>query len=102
MKSKKEKKISVLKRAANYKIHFKSVLQDVGEIDVGGCKINMNFNKEAVVDGCKAVSEYSDTRISLKVDGGLLIFEGDKLYLHSFDSGCAIVRGAFSNINFNR
>ncbi len=96
-----KKKLSVLKKANNIKLRFKGVLSDIDEIAVRGCKINLKFNKEAVVDGCKAVSDYGDNRITLNVDGGLIIFEGDNLFLYSFDSGCAIIRGTFSNINFN-
>ena len=99
MKSKKEKKLKVLKRVSNIKLRFKDVMSEMDEI--GGCNINLNFNKEAVIDGCKAVSDYGDNRITLKVDGGLVIFEGSDLYLYSFDSGCAIIKGTFTNVNYD-
>ncbi len=98
---KKKKKLSVLKRAQNIKVNFKSMLTDVQESSIKGCKIDLHFNKEAIVDGCKAVSDYGDNRITLNVDGGLIVFEGNNLSLYSFDSGCAIVRGCFTSINFN-
>lgn len=101
MKTKKEKKLNVLKRVDNIKLRFRGVMQENEDVTIKGCKINLNFNKEAVVDGCKAVSDYGDNRITLKVDGGLIIFEGSNLYLYSFDSGCAIIRGTFTNINYN-
>lgn len=98
---KNKKKLNVLKRANNIKVHFKSMITDVQESSIKGCKIDMHFNKEAIVDGCKAVSDYGDNRITLKVSGGLIIFEGSNLSLYSFDSGCAIIRGSFTNVNFN-
>jgi len=101
MKRKRDKKINILKRAYDFKIKFNGVMQEFNDVEKNLCKINLSFNREAVVDGCKAVSDYGDDRISLKVDGGLLVIDGSNLHLHSFEAGCAIVRGSFSNVSFN-
>ena len=101
MKNKRDKKLYVLKKVNNIKLRFKSAINQDEEVGIKGCRINLAFNKEAVVDGCKAVSDYGDNRITLKVDGGLVIFDGKNLYLYSFDSGCAIIRGTISNISYN-
>ena len=101
MKNKRYKKLKVLKKVNNIKLRFKGVINETNEVVKKGCNINLAFNKEAVVDGCKAVSDYGDNRITLKVDGGLVVFDGNDLYLYSFDSGCAVIRGTISNISYN-
>ena len=101
MKNKRDKKLNVLKKANNIKLRFKSVINETEEVVSKGCRINLIFNKEAVVDGCKAVSDYGGNRITLKVEGGMIMFDGNDLYLYSFDSGCAVIRGTISNISYN-
>ena len=63
-----------------------------------GSKIN--FNKEAIIEDCKTIIDYNDNRISLSVNGGVVIFDGQKLNMFSFDNNTAIIKGIISNVTF--
>ena len=93
----KSKKINILKKAKNTKIILNQKFED---IDITECKLELRFNREVMVEGCKGVIDYCGERISLNVDKGIIIVEGSGLHLHSFDDNCAIVKGVFTNIGF--
>lgn len=96
----KHKKIDILSQHKQMKIKLKGLSSDISKSDMTGCKIELRFNREAIIDDCRGVAQYSDTRISLNVKGGLIIFEGSGLTLYSFDESTATVRGVFTNIGF--
>ena len=97
----KNKKLDVLKKGKISKIKLIGDLaSDFSKGDVLKSKIELNFNKEAIVEDCRGVNDYSDKRIVLNVLGGILIFEGEGLTLHSYEASTAIIKGNFSNIGY--
>lgn len=97
----KHKKINILSRAKNTRIRLRGLSSNLTKNDITGCKIELRFNREAIIDGCRGVADYNETRICLNVDKGIIIIDGEGLYLFSFDEGSAIVRGKFESIGFN-
>lgn len=93
----KSKKINILKSAKKTKIILNQKLADIEIID---CKLELLFNREITIEGCKGVIDYSDERISLNVDKGIVIIEGSNLCLHSFDENNVIIKGIFTNVGF--
>ncbi len=98
---KKKKMLKVLNKSDNIKLCFRQLAADIQESNLRGCKIELIFNKEAIIDGCKAVSDYGDSRITLNVEGGLFIIDGSDLHLYSFENGRAVIRGTFTTIGFD-
>ncbi len=97
----KSKKLDVLKKGKFSRIKLiGDITSDFSKNNVLMSKVELNFNKEAIVEDCRGVNDYSDKRIVLNVRGGFLIFEGDGLTLHSYESSTAIIKGNFSNIGY--
>ncbi len=97
----KHKKIDILKKNKFPKIKLIGDLaSDFSKTDVIECKIELRFNKEAIVEECKGVMDYSEDRIALNVKGGMVVFEGSALCLHSFEDSTAVIRGQIVNIGY--
>ena len=94
------KKLNILKKAKNTKIIFNEKFSDLRELDVSECKLELRFNREIIIEGCKGVIDYSSERISINVEKGIIIIEGANLHLHSFQDNCAIIKGVFTNVGF--
>ena len=74
---------------------------DVPIAAVSGCaKIEMMGNREATVDGCRGVAEYSDTVIKLNISGGSVSFSGDGLEITCLYRSEATVRGNIRSVEF--
>ncbi len=81
----------------------KAVLRasDVPIAAAGGCaKIEMMGNREATVDGCRGVAEYSDTVIKLSISGGSVCFTGVGLEITCLYRSEATVRGNIRSVEF--
>lgn len=63
-------------------------------------RVELLQNRQAVVDGCKGVLEYSDTCIRLGADRLILRFTGTELLLRTFSSSSAIVEGNIVTVEF--
>ncbi len=96
----KSKKINILKRARNAKIILNQKYPDIAALDVTECRLELRFNREIIIDGCKGVIDYSDQRISLNVEKGIIIIEGANLSLQTFEDSYAVIVGTFTNIGF--
>lgn len=96
----KSKKINILKKARNAKIILNQKYPDIAALDVTECRLELRFNREIIIDGCKGVIDYSDQRISVNAEKGIVIIEGTGLCLQSFDEHCAVIVGTFTNIQF--
>ena len=97
----KHKKLNILSRAQKTRIQLRGLSANLSKNDLAACKIELRFNREAIIDGCRGVADYNETRICLNVDKGLIVIEGEGLSLFSFDEGSAIVRGKFDSIGFH-
>lgn len=96
----KSKKINILKKAKQTKIILNQKFPNISDMDLTECKLELRFNREIIVEGCKGVIDYSSERISLNVDKGIIVIEGSNLQLHSFDDNLAIIKGVFTNVGF--
>lgn len=63
-------------------------------------RIELLQNRQAVVDGCKGVLEYSDSCIRLSSDRLILRFTGTGLLLRTYSSSSAIVEGTIATVEF--
>jgi hypothetical protein len=66
----------------------------------GGSKIMLSSNKEAVVEGCRGILEYSDDRIKLNIGGGTLLFVGTNLSIDSLTVNGVVISGKFTSVEF--
>ena len=96
----KSKKINILKKARNAKIILNQKYPDIAALDVTECRLELRFNREIIIDGCKGVIDYSDQRISLNAEKGIIIIEGVNLSLQTFEDSYAVIVGTFTNIGF--
>lgn len=96
----KHKKLNVLKRAQNAKIKLNQKISDIEALDIAECKLELRFNREIMIDGCKGIIDYESERISLNATGGIIVIEGSNLCLSSFDESCAVIKGTITNIGF--
>ncbi|MBE6775705.1 MAG: hypothetical protein E7543_05885 [Ruminococcaceae bacterium] len=97
---KSSKKLNILSKTKKMRIKFRELSSDISSTDVLNCKIELRFNKEAIIDECKGVLDYSDTKICLNVVGGVIVFEGAALSLQALEDTTAIIKGTFTNISF--
>lgn len=63
-------------------------------------RVELLQNRQAVVDGCKGVLEYSDSCIRLSSDKLILRFTGAGLLLRTYSSSSAIVEGTIVTVEF--
>lgn len=67
---------------------------------IGGAHIELFSNREMVVDGCKGIMEYSDSRICLNIGKGSLTICGSDLQLTSLGLDNAVISGTIVNVEF--
>lgn len=66
-----------------------------------GLRIELLENRQAVVEGCKGVLEYSELCIRLSSGRFIIKFSGEGLALKTFNSSSAIVEGKITNVEFS-
>lgn len=66
----------------------------------GFAHIELCGNREARVDGCKGVLEYSNSKISLNTGRLTVCFCGCDLCIASMQNGQAVIKGIISDIGF--
>lgn len=62
--------------------------------------IDLQGNREALVDGCRGVLEYTDSAIKINVGSGHVRFCGSGLELRSLAGDQAVVSGHIKTIEF--
>lgn len=72
----------------------------IPELYLNEAKIEMLGNREIIIDGCKGVIEYDENTIKLNIGDLALCLVGTDMVIESFDSGVAIIRGRFAEIDF--
>lgn len=72
----------------------------IPDLHLNDAKIEMLGNREIIIDGCKGVIEYGENTIKLNIGELALCLVGTDMVIESFDSGVAIIRGRFAEINF--
>ena len=66
-----------------------------------GVHIELDSNREAVVDGCRGVLEYDDELVRLNTARGQVKLTGRGLVIRSLSEDQAIVSGLFLTIEFS-
>ena len=63
-------------------------------------RVELLSNKQAVVEGCKGILEYSDTCIRLNADRLILKFSGHSLEMKCFTDNSAIIEGFLLSVEY--
>lgn len=64
-------------------------------------RVELLGNRQAVVDGCRGIIEYSDTCIRLSAQGLILKFTGTGLEIKAFTENEAIVGGTILGLEYS-
>ncbi|MBR4072898.1 MAG: YabP/YqfC family sporulation protein [Clostridia bacterium] len=81
------------------KINF-SLKNDAPEIGFNDPRIEMLFNKEITLEGCKGVLEYKDNYIKLKLQKGSLQLCGEDFGITHFENNTITVKGKITTLEF--
>ena len=63
-------------------------------------RVELLSNKQAVVDGCKGILEYSDCCIRLSADRLILKFTGQNLEIKCLTDGGAVIEGCLLSVEY--
>lgn len=63
-------------------------------------RVELLSNREAVVDGCRGILEYTDCCIRLSADRLTIRFCGQRLELRSYGENGAVVEGLIASVEF--
>ena len=63
-------------------------------------RLEFSANREAVIEGCKGILEYSDTTVRLLVDRMVVRLQGRDLVLRSMSSSTVEVTGVIATVDF--
>lgn len=64
------------------------------------CHLEMNSNKEATVEGCRGILEYTTQVVRLSADRMVIRFTGRDLELLSMNASAVVVRGTIAAVEF--
>ncbi len=65
-----------------------------------GAQVVLSSNKEAMVEGCKGVLEYSEELIRLSTGSSIIRFMGRDLEIKSLSPGQAVIKGFILSVEF--
>ena len=71
-----------------------------GQAFFPAARLEFSANREAVIEGCKGILEYSDTVVRLSVDRMVVRLRGRDLELKSMSSSTVAVRGIIASVDF--
>jgi sporulation protein YqfC len=84
----------------NAKTAFARFLELPESTIAGGLHIELQSNKEAIVEGCRGVLEYGEGIIRLAGNGIVIKFSGRALEIGGLDRSAITVRGNILSIEF--
>ena len=67
----------------------------------GGAHIELNSNREAVIDGCKGIIDYGEEAVRLNIGNGSVTFLGRSLMLKNLTDKQAILVSHIQRIEFD-
>lgn len=76
--------------------------EEAGLLAQNGPRMELGSNREATVDGCGGVLEYSGESVRVRYGGGVVRFTGRGLRLHSLAARSLVVSGWIARIEFLR
>lgn len=62
--------------------------------------LQLDFNHQATVDGCRGIIDYYENLIKLRVVGGTVVFLGKGLSISSLSDADVIIEGQIDSIEF--
>lgn len=65
-----------------------------------GPKIEMNGNREAVIDDCRGIIEYYENRIKINLGKGTVTFSGSGLHIGCMSENSAVITGCIQTVEF--
>ncbi len=74
-------------------------LLDMSELAMRG-RMELNGNREAVVEGCGGVLEYDETVVRVRTPGQVVRFTGRGLSIRSLTADALVVTGYITGIEF--
>lgn len=96
--------MSDLKPRNNDNIKNKKNLRDIFDMPqsafFGGVQIEIQNNKEAMIDGCKGVLEYNENTIKLACEKMSVKFSGRDMQIKTLSQNSALITGYIMNIEF--
>lgn len=63
--------------------------------------IELFGNREAIINDCKGILEYSDERIKINMGKNIVTLNGSDLYMNEYGSSHAKICGVFVSIEFS-
>ncbi len=71
----------------------RDLIKDVPHIEIEG-------NRHITLEGSKGIVEYSDTRVSVLMNTGIVAFSGENMNLRCISPTNLVIEGDVSNIEF--
>ena len=71
-----------------------------GLLAENGPRMELGGRREATVDGCGGVLEYTETVVRIRYGRGVVKFSGERLRLHSLAAKSLILSGEIQKIEF--
>lgn len=67
---------------------------------IGGSKITINSNKEAIIEGCRSILEYESDRVKLNLGNKTLLIVGNELSIESLTVSGVVISGTIHSLEF--
>ena len=67
----------------------------------GGAHIEINSNREVVIDGCRGIIDYSEESVRINVGNGSVTFSGKNLMIKTLTDKEAVIAGCISAVEFD-
>ncbi|MCR4564146.1 MAG: YabP/YqfC family sporulation protein [Clostridiales bacterium] len=65
------------------------------------CHIELEGNRELVIDGCKGIMEYSDEKIKICTDTTVVGITGDRLNIKTYTLDQIVISGKILSLDFS-
>ncbi len=92
----KKYKIEKSRKKQNFEIF---ALKDLG-LDLNDSRIELIFNKEITIEGCKKVVEYEKNHIKLRLNKGFLTLVGSDFDIKVYENDLIRIKGKISTLDF--
>ena len=67
---------------------------------IKGPHIELFYNNQIVIDGCKGIYEYNNTYLKLRLDKGALVISGNNFDIVTFENNTITVKGRITSLEF--
>ncbi len=95
------KKFKIEKSAKKEKWNLFKINSSVLDDDlIKGPHIELFYNNQIVIDGCKGIYEYNDTYLKLRLDKGALVICGKSFDIVTFENNTITVKGKIDSLEF--